>query len=252
MSEMETTMPRNKKCRNVTAYPNHISFIPEDEKESILENTVLSIDEYETIRLIDALSLTQSQCAEKMGVARTTVTAIYESARKKIADAIINGKRLVIAGGSISVSACKTPLITAAEKGADIMRIAVTYDNGNVFQHFGRTPTFKVYDVNDGKIVSEEVIDTNGSGHGALAGFLKDAGADVLVCGGIGPGAQMALMQMGIELYAGVYGNADQVIKQFINGTLSYSEEATCDHHGHDHEHNHGCGSHGCGNHGCH
>ena len=81
------------------------------------------------------------------------------------------------------------------------MKIAVTFDNGNVFQHFGHTEAFKVYDIEDGKIISSEVMPTNGSGHGALAGFLKDLGVSTLICGGIGGGAQMALSEAEIELY---------------------------------------------------
>ena len=244
-------MARNKKCRNVGCYPVHVSFIPEDERGEALDNTVLTIDEFETIRLLDSAGLTQAGCAEKMGVGRTTVTAMYESARRKIADALINGRRLVIGGGSFSVedSASMTQS-RISKKGENIMRIAIAYENGNVFQHFGRTPAFKIYDAEGGKIVSETVLDTNGSGHGALAGFLKEAGADALVCGGIGPGAQMALMEMGIELYAGVSGNADEAAEKLAAGTLSFSENATCDHHGHGEEHS--CGSGGCGSHGCH
>ena len=74
-----------------------------------------------------------------------------------------------------------------------MMRIAVTYENGDVFQHFGHTKQFKVYDVENGKIVSSEIIDTNGSGHGALAGVLSSLHVDALICGGIGGGAQAAL-----------------------------------------------------------
>ena len=73
------------------------------------------------------------------------------------------------------------------------MRIAVTYENGQIFQHFGHTETFKIYDVEEGKVVHSEVVDTNGSGHGALAGVLNALNADVLICGGIGGGAQTAL-----------------------------------------------------------
>ena len=73
------------------------------------------------------------------------------------------------------------------------MKIAVTYENGNVFQHFGHTEQFKLYDVQDGKVVSSQVVDTNGSGHGALAGFLAAHQVEALICGGIGGGAQMAL-----------------------------------------------------------
>ena len=84
------------------------------------------------------------------------------------------------------------------------MKIAVTCEQGQVFQHFGHTEQFKLYDIEDGKIVNEQVVDTNGSGHGALAGFLQAAKADALICGGIGMGAQMALADAGIKLYGGV------------------------------------------------
>ena len=136
------------------------------------------------------------------------------------------------------------------------MKIAVTYKNGEIFQHFGHTEQFKVYDVQNSAIVSSEVIDTNGSGHGALAGLLSDIGVDMLICGGIGGGAQMALAQAGIKLFGGVTGNADEAVAACIAGTLSYDPNAKCDHHDHHgQEHtcgDHGCGSHNCGSHSCH
>ena len=85
------------------------------------------------------------------------------------------------------------------------MKIAVTYENGQVFQHFGHTEQFKLYEVEDGRVVSSQVVDTNGSGHGALAGFLREYGVDALICGGIGGGARNALAQAGIQLYPGAY-----------------------------------------------
>lgn len=127
------------------------------------------------------------------------------------------------------------------------MRIAVTYDNGQIFQHFGHTEQFKVYDVEDGKIVSTEVVSTNGSGHGALAGVLNGLHADVLICGGIGGGAQMALAAAGIELYGGVSGDADAAVEQFIAGTLAFNPNVQCNHHDHHHGEEHACGNHGCG-----
>ena len=136
------------------------------------------------------------------------------------------------------------------------MKIAVTYENGEIFQHFGHTAQFKVYDVQDSVIVSSKVIDTNGSGHGALAGLLSQLGVAVLICGGIGGGAQMALAQAGIQLFGGVSGNADDAVAAYIAGTLSYDPYAKCDHHDHHgQEHtcgDHGCGSHNCGGHSCH
>lgn len=130
------------------------------------------------------------------------------------------------------------------------MKIAVTYDNGNIFQHFGKTENFKVYEVEDNQVVSSEVIGSNGTGHGALAGLLSEQGVDVLICGGIGGGAQMALDQAGIQLYGGVSGSADEAVATFLSGQLNYNPNVMCSHHGHGEGHT--CGDHGCGSHGCH
>ena len=119
------------------------------------------------------------------------------------------------------------------------MRIAATYDNGEIFQHFGHTEEFKVYEVEDGRVVSSEVISSNGSGHGALAGLLAGKGIDVLICGGIGGGAQAALEQQGIELCAGASGSADEAVEAYLRGELVNSG-ANCDHHGEGHT----CGDH--------
>ena len=137
------------------------------------------------------------------------------------------------------------------------MKIAVTYDNENVFQHFGKTENFKVYEVEDDKVVSSEVIGSNGTGHGALAGLLAEQGINVLICGGIGEGAQTALTEAGIEMVAGAQGNTDDVVEAYLKGEL-VSTGANCDHH--HHEEGHSCGSHeeghscggscgGCGGH---
>lgn len=133
-----------------------------------------------------------------------------------------------------------------------IMKIAVTYENGQVFQHFGHSEQFKIYTVEDGKVVSSEVVDTNGSGHGALAGFLSAHDVQVLICGGIGGGAQNALAQMGIKLFGGVKGSADEAVQNFVSGKLIFNPNVKCSHHGHDHGEGHTCGDHGCGSHNCH
>lgn len=122
------------------------------------------------------------------------------------------------------------------------MKIAVTYDNGNIFQHFGKTEFFKVYDVEDNKVVSSEVIGSNGAGHGALAGLLAGQSVDVLICGGIGGGAQSALAEAGIELCSGAQGDADQAVEAYLKGEL-VSAGTNCDHHGEEHS----CGDHGEG-----
>ncbi|MBQ6621730.1 MAG: FKBP-type peptidyl-prolyl cis-trans isomerase [Mogibacterium sp.] len=124
------------------------------------------------------------------------------------------------------------------------MRIAVTYENGLVFQHFGHTEYFKVYTVEDGKVVSAEVVGSDGTGHGALAGLLADHAIDVLICGGLGGGAMTALQNAGIEVVAGAEGDADQVVEAYLRGEL-VSTGANCDHH--DHAEGEACGEHGCG-----
>ncbi len=130
------------------------------------------------------------------------------------------------------------------------MRIAVTYENGQIFQHFGHTAEFKLYDIADGKITQVQVVSTNGSGHGALAGFLAANGVDVLICGGIGGGAQNALAQAGIKLFGGVSGSVDDAVNSLLNGTLGLNPDVQCSHHAHGEGHT--CGSHGCDSHGCH
>lgn len=125
------------------------------------------------------------------------------------------------------------------------MKIAVTYENGQVFQHFGHTEQFKVYEVENGQVSDAKVVDTNGSGHGALAGVLQELEVEVLICGGIGAGAQQALAEAGIQFYGGVMGSADDAVQAFLNETLSYNPDVKCSHHD---EHEHGkCGEHGCG-----
>lgn len=131
------------------------------------------------------------------------------------------------------------------------MKIAVTYENGQIFQHFGHCENFKFYTVENNQIQSSEVVNAAGSGHGALAGFLKNNGADTLICGGIGGGAQAALADANIKLYGGVSGNADAAVEAFLAGKLEFNSNIQCNHH-EEHHHEGGCGSHGCGaNHAC-
>ena len=249
-------MPRKVKCRKVCHYPQTLEFLPQNNNAE-QEPIVLTVDEYETIRLIDRRGMSQEQCAAFMQIARTTVQRIYETARKKLADFVVEGRPLRIEGGDFrlcngSSTGCgcvdcfKQKLYEKyKEKGEDIMRIAVTYENGEIFQHFGHTEEFKVYDVQDGKIVASEVVNTNGQGHGALAGVLTALKADVLICGGIGGGAQMALAAAGIKLYGGVSGSADAAVEALLAGNLDYNPAVKCNHH--EHGEGHTCGEHGCG-----
>jgi len=249
-------LPRPKKFRKVCHFPQTLLFVPEGMEEK--EPVTLTVDEYETIRLIDKEGFSQEQCGERMKVARTTVQQVYASAREKLAAMLVEGRPLRIEGGDyrlcsgeeIGCGSCfKQHYHQKYEKpkGENTMRIAVTYEDGKIFQHFGHTEQFKVYDVQDGKIIASEVVDTNGSGHGALAGVLTALNADVLICGGIGGGAQMALAAAGIRLFGGVSGDADSAVEALISGNLMYNPNVQCNHHGEHHHHEGGCGSHGCG-----
>ena len=255
-------MPRPKKCRRVCQFPQTPSFVPAEMPEP-RDAVILTLEEYETIRLIDKEGLSQEQCGDFMQVARTTVQQIYSSARKKLADVLVEGLPLRIEGGDYALctgrdgicagrACCKRAFsqISGKPKGENTMRVAVTYENGDIFQHFGHTEQFKVYDIEDGKILSSEIVDTNGSGHGALAGVLNALKVDALICGGIGGGAQMALAEAGIKLYGGVSGSADAAAQALAEGKLDFNPAVRCDHHDH-HGEGHSCGSHGCGSHTC-
>lgn len=133
------------------------------------------------------------------------------------------------------------------------MNIAITYENGNIFQHFGHTEMFKFYEICDGNVIKSEIISTEGAGHGALSGFLKEHNIDAVICGGIGGGARQALSSAGIEIFGGVSGNADKAAEAFAKGNLEYDTNASCT--GHDHSKEGGChdnGKDGCHNGGCH
>lgn len=256
-------MPRPQRCRRICGMPPCASFSSGEGRSA--GAITLTLDEYEVIRLVDLEEKTHEQCAAQMDISRSTVQEIYDRARQKLAACLVYGRALVISGGNYRIcegrerAACGQCRAAApdkenkranAHKGENFMKIAVTYENGQIFQHFGHTEQFKLYEVTDGKLCASAVIDTNGSGHGALAGFLLQNGVDTLICGGIGGGAQMALANAGIRLYGGVSGDADAAVAALIAGKLDYDPDVHCDHH--DHGEGHSCGSHGCGSHSCH
>ena len=228
-------MPRPKRCRRICEVPKNDCFYPM--VDNGLEGISLTLDEYEVIRLVDLEGYSHLECAEQMDISRSTVQEIYESARGKIASFIVYGRKLYIRGGKYQVCGCNK------KKEGRIMKIAVTYENGMVFGHFGHTAEFKIFEVVDGKVVSSEVVDTNGSGHGALAGFLMQRGVDTLICGGIGGGAINALNKAGIKVYGGVSGDVDTAVNDFIAGKLEYNPDVHCDHH---HREDRKCGEHNC------
>ncbi len=254
-------MARPRKCRRVCHAPLSQGFVPTGE-EMPGQEIILTVDEYEALRLIDREGLSQEECGLRMAVARTTVQQIYAQARKKLADMLVEGRPLRIAGGDVLLcdgapgagqcGGCfREAFQSITTKGDHTMRIAVTYENGCIFQHFGHTEQFKLYDVQEGKILSSQVVDTNGSGHGALAGVLSALGVDALICGGIGGGARTALEASGIKLYGGVSGQADQAVEALLSGKLEFNPDVMCSHHEEHHGSDHHCGEHGCGEHHC-
>ena len=133
------------------------------------------------------------------------------------------------------------------------MKIAVPYDNEQIFQHFGHTEKFKVFEVENGEIISSRVIDTKGQGHGALADLLAALGVTTLICGGIGGGAQAALAEKGIKLFGGVRGSCDDAVTALLARNLVFDPNVRCNHHDHDHgTHGHSCSGHSCSDHTCH
>jgi predicted Fe-Mo cluster-binding NifX family protein len=126
------------------------------------------------------------------------------------------------------------------------MKIAVTTDGEQIFQHFGQCGTFTVFAIDGGKITEKKALDAAGNGHAALAPFLKSAGVDVLICGGIGGGARQMLSEAGIELISGLEGSIDDAVAAYIKGELS-DMGGSCTHHEHE-EAGHSCQ---CENH-CH
>lgn len=259
----EKEMPRPQRKRTIYQLPECRKFTADHANGEV----ILTLDELEAIRLMDQEGLDQAQCGERLHVGRTTAQNIIRRAHRKVADALVNGMSIRIDGGNVDYSddrefgCCRWDFESVKRTGGlndftevKQMKIAVTYDreNGEIFQHFGRTEFFKVYDIDSsGAVRSSEVVSTNGQGHGALAGVLKSLQADVLICGGIGGGAQMALSEAGIKLYGGCSGDADKSVEDFLNGSLNYQEDVKCDHHGEHHDGQCGHEAGHCGN-GCH
>lgn len=124
------------------------------------------------------------------------------------------------------------------------MRIAIPYDNGCIFQHFGRTERFKIYDAENGTVTESQILASPSGGHGALGLYLAALRVNAVICGGIGGGAMMALSDADIDVFAGIEGDADEAAAALLAGTLHMSGEATCGCHGEHHHHDHDCGCH--------
>ena len=102
------------------------------------------------------------------------------------------------------------------------MRIAVAYEDSKVFQHFGQTPCFMMCDVLDGRVTGTDMIPTGEVSHAALVDFLREHGANTLICGGMGEKAFRLLEAAGIQVYGGVSGDAAKAVDDLLNDRLVY------------------------------
>ena len=248
-------MPRPEKQRRVCPLSKERRFNT-DGNAPALE---IRADELEALRLCDLEELSQTEAATRMGVSRGTLQRLLYSAHRQVAFALVRGRSIHLDPPTESRCAqadgcgrkcrfCRNQRKTTP-KGGKNMIIAVTSANGEVFQHFGHTPEFTLYETKGDELLGPRVIPTGGSGHGALADILDALGAEVLICGGIGGGAQMALDEIGVKVVGGASGKVADVVAAFLKGELEVNPDFQCHHH--DHDAGHKCGEHGCGEHKC-
>ncbi|MDA8411863.1 MAG: DUF134 domain-containing protein [Treponema sp.] len=190
-----------------------------------LNHVILGFDEAEAIRLADLEGLYQEAAARSMGVSRQTFGRIIETARRKVADALLNGKALRIEGGEISIK----------KQEESIVKIAVATKGGEVDEHFGRCREFLVFRVDGSALVGEPtIVPAEGIGcKSGIASELARVGVTHLIAGNMGTGAQRVLNANGISIVRGASGNAESAALALLNGTLKDSE-ARCEGSVHD------------------
>ena len=248
-------MPRPEKKRCVCPLNEERRFSTEGNAPAL----EIRADELEALRLCDLEELSQQEAADRMGVSRGTLQRLLYSAHRQIAFALVcgrsihldppaEGRRARAGGCGKKCRFCRNDRKTPKAGGNDMI-IAVTSESGEVFQHFGHTPEFTIYETKDGELLGPRVIPTGENGHGALAGILDALGVEVLICGGIGGGAQMALDEIGAKVVGGASGKVADVVAAFLKGELVVNPDFQCHHHDHDADHK--CGEHGCGEHKC-
>ena len=248
-------MPRPEKQRNICPLTGERRFSTEGNAPAL----EIRADELEALRLCDLEELSQQEAADRMGISRGTLQRLLYSAHRQIAFALVRGRSIRLdpptgsrcAGKDNCRKRCRfcRKNRKPTRNGGKSMIIAVTSANGEVFQHFGHTPEFTLYETKGDELLGPRVIPTGENGHGALAGILDALGVEVLICGGIGGGAQMALDEIGVKVVGGASGKVTDVVAAFLKGELEVNPDFQCHHHDHDAEHK--CGEHGCGGHGC-
>lgn len=249
-------MPRPRKWRCVAGVDGARIFKPAGIPGDALAKVTLSLDGLEVLRLLDREGLTQEEAARSMGVSRSTVSRLAGQARRVVAEALVEGKALVIEGGPVAFARGLGPGcaggIPAAGVGGEPLRatraedddegvsmiIAVPYADGMVNGHFGRTQAFLVAEAREGKVADMTLYSVEGlqHNHGGLVSFLQSRGVEVVLAGGMGEPMQQALKQAGFALYCGVSGPAKEAVEAFLRGAITQSD-ATCGHHHGEHHH---------------
>lgn len=236
-------MPRPTRLKIIHGLPQAQAFVASIEQELEDKPSItLNLEEWECLRLVDYLGVDQEEAAMSLDVSRQLLQMLLRSARQKVARALVEVLPLYIRDGHYQYT---DGLGENINNWSNEMKIAVTCYQDEVFAHFGRTPEFAIFEVEDGKIVREERVTSPAEGHGALAGFLKAQQVNTLICGGIGGGAINALRTAGIEVYSGAAGKVREQVESLLNGQLHQQGEANCGHDGHAHGHEEDCGHHG-------
>ena len=214
-------MPRPNKCKKVGQLPRFRAFFTKEAKENM--KIVLQVEEFEAIRLIDYLGMTQEECAASMEVGRATVQSLYTSARGKLARYLVEGGTLEIEGGNYSLDNRGTEISERKEKPRT--RIAVPWEDGRIFPHFGRARCFKLYDVVQNQVTDTRILDSGEYSRRMLADLLSREAVQIVICGGIGAGARNALAEREICIYPGAEGDADMQVLSFLSGGGSTRRE---------------------------
>lgn len=233
-------MSRPLKLRSVANKPYCAHFKPL--KSSKKRKILLSLDEYETIRLIDHERLSQENCAKVMDVSRTTVQRIYALARQKLAQAIVEGIAVEIEGGSIHLSEKKTqePM---HEQGEVNMKLAIGIDGLQVAGHFGNCNDFRIVTVENNIIMGHEDIHDETHVHHDRPQFLKDLGVDTLIMNSMGKAAYNRLLALNIECVAAENRSIEEALAAYLSKAMNKKLEGhecnNCGGHEHHGDHPH-------------
>lgn len=227
-------MPRPRKCRKVCQLPSNFGFEPINAGQT-MDPIVLTVDEYETIRLIDREGFSQEQCGEYMKIARTTVQQIYTSARKKLADALVEGIPLRIRGGDYQLcdgkedfcgcGGCRRHRRSSVQSAEEekTMKIAIPLDDDkeNVCVSFGRAPYFLFAEGEKIEILENPAADAEGGAGIKAAQFLVDQGAKILITVRCGQNAADVFQAADMKIYSAAGASAKDNLSAFADGKLA-------------------------------